>query len=298
MLEPIDKPVIVAPNPTPFKADDSVDYSAIERNVDRWIKTSLSGFVLNSENGEEGFLSESERFEIIRTVNRARNGQKVIIGGIDSPSVSESIRIAEELVKAGADILRIRVPRLTQNISKYFEDVVPHVPAPVMIIAQPSPGSFGTENTSISGLQAELLGELTHMENVSGYIAGGEVRFAARVRQFCDPKKYFWLGNGLLALSLSVVGANGACCMFGNIAPTECREIISSVAKGDLQTAQEIQFKCIEADYQILSRGAAGIKTALDLLGYEGGNPRAPQSPCTLEEKNLIKHSMERAGLI
>ena len=298
MLASAKQPVIVAPSPTPFKVDDSVDYSAIERNVDRWLKTSLSGFVLNSENGEEEFLSESERLEIIRTVNNARGGHKFIVGGVDSPSVTQSIRISEELVKAGAEILRIRVPRLTRNIPKYFESVVPRVPAPVMIIHQMSPGFFSGGDTSDTGAQSEVLAELTYMENVSGYIASGNVRFEARVRKMCEPGKHFWLGNGLLALPMSVIGANGACCMLGNIAPTQCRTIIASVAAGDLRKAQQIQFRCMDSDYQILSHGAAGIKTALEFIGYDGGNPRSPQSPCTVEEKDSIKRSMEKAGLI
>ena len=85
---PSSNPIVVAPSPTPFKADDSVDYAAIERNVEKWIKTPLSGFVLNSENGEEQFLSEAERLEIVRTVNNARNGEKFIVGGVDSSSVT------------------------------------------------------------------------------------------------------------------------------------------------------------------------------------------------------------------
>ena len=46
---PSSNPIVVAPSPTPLKADDSVDHAAIERNVEKWLKTPLSGFVLNSE---------------------------------------------------------------------------------------------------------------------------------------------------------------------------------------------------------------------------------------------------------
>ena len=56
MALPQQDPIIVAPSPTPFRHDDKVDFAAIEQNVARWLKTPLSGFVLNSENGEEAFL--------------------------------------------------------------------------------------------------------------------------------------------------------------------------------------------------------------------------------------------------
>ena len=59
--------IIVAPSPTPFK-QDQVDFSAIEHNVERWMTTDLDGFVLGTENGEETYLSEKERLDIVRHV--------------------------------------------------------------------------------------------------------------------------------------------------------------------------------------------------------------------------------------
>jgi 4-hydroxy-2-oxoglutarate aldolase len=143
-----------------------------------------------------------------------------------------------------------------------------------------------------------VIGELVDIDNVWGYIASGNVRFEARVRNFVTTDKPFWLGNGLLLLAMSAIGANGACLMFGNVAPTECLQIISSVMNGDLATAQEIQSRIIEADQQILDRGAAGIKAAMDLLGYDGGAPRLPNPSATDADREIIRVAMKSAGLI
>ncbi|MBN4064446.1 dihydrodipicolinate synthase family protein [Dehalococcoides mccartyi] len=297
MTIPTSNPIVVAPSPTPFKADDSVDHAAIERNVEKWLKTPLSGFVLNSENGEEQFLSETERLDIVRTVNDARNGEKFIVGGVDSSSVTDSIRLAEDLVDAGAEMIRIRIPRLTKNVTGYFEQVVPRVPAPVVIIHQMAPGQFLGGDAPI-GAPAEVIGDLIDIDNVWGYIASGNVRFEARVRNFVTTDKPFWLGNGLVLLAMSAIGANGACLMLGNVAPTECHQIISSVMNGDLTTAQKIQTRIIEADQQILNRGAAGIKAAMDLLGYDGGAPRLPNPAASDADREIIRAAMKHAGLI
>ena len=294
---PIENPIVVAPSPTPFMADDAVDHAAIERNVEKWLKTPLSGFVLNSENGEEEFLSEAERLAIVRTVNGARNGKKFIVGGVDSSSVTESIRKAEDLVDAGAEMIRIRIPRLTRNVTGYFEQVVPRVPAPVLIIHQMAPGMFAGGAAPV-GSEPEVIGELVDIDNVWGYIASGNVRFEARVRNFVTTDKRFWLGNGSVLVAMSAVGANGACLMFGNVAPKECLDTISAMLDGDLETAQNIQSRCLEADYQILSHGAAGIKAALDILGYEGGTPRLPNPAVSGEEREIIRAAMETAELV
>ncbi len=139
---PSEDPIIVAPSPTPIAEDDSVDFAAIEHNVQLWLETPLSGFVLNSENGEEAFLSEAERLEIVRTVRRVCDGRKFVIGGIDCPSVIETLRLGERLVEAGAELLRVRIPRLTSNVRDYFQQVAKRAAAPIILIHQMAPGMF------------------------------------------------------------------------------------------------------------------------------------------------------------
>jgi dihydrodipicolinate synthase/N-acetylneuraminate lyase len=283
MLVPTQDPIVVAPSPTPFREDDSVDLAAIELNVAKWLETPLSGFVLNSENGEEAFLSEQERLEIVRTVNQVR-GDRCIVGGVDSPSARETLRMGEALVAAGADLLRVRIPRLTASIRGYFKEVVPRAAAPIVIIHQMAPGMFLSGPTT-AGAPAELIGELTALDNVFGYIASADLRFEAHVRHFVPREKRFWT-------------ANGACMMLGNVAPRECRDVLLLAAEGKLQEAQPIQARLIEPDWQILSRAAAGLKAALKLLGYDAGVPRAPNPPCDAAAVEQIRRAMNEAGLI
>lgn len=296
MPVPVDDPILVAPSPTPFRDDDAVDYSAIEANVGRWLDTPLSGFVLNTENGEESFLSERERLEIVRTVNRARDGRKFIIGGVDNPSVTETLRTAEALAEAGAELVRVRIPRLTSNVRGYFEQVIPRAAAPVVIIHQPAPGTFLGGAMSL-GTSAELVAELIARDNVFGYIMSADLRFETRVRSLAPENNRFWTGNGSLLLTGAVLGANGGCLMLANVASKQCRDIIQFVMQGRLADARELQASLLEADWQILSRGAAGLKAALDLLGYRGGPPRAPMLPCDAETIERIRTALHAAEL-
>ena len=297
MPVPSEDPIIVAPSPTPFRDDDSVDHGAIERNVRRWLDAPLTGFVLNSENGEEAFLSDHERLEIVRTVHRTASARKLIIGGVDNPSVTETLRLAEALVQVGAEMIRVRIPRLTTNVRGYFEQVVPRITVPVVIIHQPAPGTFLGGATTIA-LPAELIGQLVAMENVFGYIASADIRFESLVRIFVPAGKRFWTGNGSLLLPGVAIGANGACMMLGNVAPRQCSEIVRLAMAGKLAEAKSLQIRLLEVDWQILSRGAAGLKAALNLLGFEAGVPRLPQAPCTATEIERIRRALQQAGML
>lgn len=297
MPVPSQDPLLVAPSPTPFRDDDSVDYGAIEKNVQRWLDSSLSGFVLNSENGEESFLSEQERLEIIRTVHRALGGRKFIIGGIDSPSVTDALRFADAVADAGAELIRVRIPRVAANVREYFFELVPRASLPVVLIHQMAPGQFLTAPVAI-GAPAELIGEIVAMDNVFGYIMSDNLRFESRLRTLIPKNKKFWVSNGSLLLPGAVAGADGGCMMLANVAPQACHDIINLVSQGELGKAQAIQTRILEMDWQVLSRGAAGLKAALNLLGFDAGAPRSPSMPCDASGLAQIREAMKQAELI
>ena len=86
--------------------------------------------------------------------------------------------------------------------------------------------------------------------------------------------------------------------MLGNVAPGECETILRMAMAGRLAEAQTLQSRILEADWQILSRGAAGLKAALDLLAYDGGKPRAPSPACNASDIEQIRQAMRQAGFI
>ena len=44
--------------------------------------------------------------------------------------------------------------------------------------------------------------------------------------------------------------------------------------------------------------GVAGVKAAMDLLGYYGGNPRIPLLPLSEQRKATLKDVLEQEGLL
>jgi 4-hydroxy-2-oxoglutarate aldolase len=297
MVAEFETPVVVAPTPTPFAKDDGIDFEALQRNIDRWIRTPLSGFVLNSENGEEAFLSEDEKLQIVRSVKQVCGNEKLLIAGIDSPSLTDTLRLAETFAEAGASHIRLRIPRLTDNLADYLQHAISRCPIPVYIINQPAPGMF-LSSTAPRNITAELIGNVTAMDNVAGYIASADLRFEARVRTFVPAQKHFWTGNGSLLLAGAAIGADGACLMLGNVAPQECIDILKLALHGETVEAKTIQDRLHEVDWQILSRRSAGLKAALQLLGFDAGVPRAPTSACSPDDVEIVRQAMVSAGLL
>ena len=86
--------------------------------------------------------------------------------------------------------------------------------------------------------------------------------------------------------------------MFGNIAPKISLDILSLAMNKQIDKAYDLHSSIIDADWNVLSSGAAGLKYALDLLGFEGGLPRSPMLELNENKKRLISNSLIKSGLI
>ena len=296
MINDSERPILVAPMPTPFSLKDEVDLEAIENNSIKWINSELSGFVLGTENGEESLLSHNEKLDIFKTVSNVLKNKKLIIAGVDNPSISGTLKESEQYAEMGADLIRIRIPRRRNTIDKYFDEVLKDISKPVLIIHQMSPGGFDSSMTT-EGADPDQIGRFCDHDNVFGYIASHLVRFEMMTRKYVDQSKQFWVPNAILMPTMSLEGANGGCFMLGNIAPKICRDIIKLGLNGKFTEAKKLNDNLVDLDWNILSRGAAGIKYALDLLGFTGGEPRKPLRSLSEIDKKIIKDSLNSSGI-
>ena len=296
MINDSERPILVAPMPTPFSLKDEVDLEAIENNSIKWIDSELSGFVLGTENGEESLLSHNEKLDIFKTVSNVLKNKKLIIAGIDNPSISGTLKESEQYADMGADLIRIRIPRRRDTIDKYFDEVLKYISKPALIIHQMSPGGFDSSMTT-EGADPGQIGRFCDNDNVFGYIASHLVRFEMMTRKYVDQSKQFWVPNAILMPTMSLEGANGGCFMLGNVAPKICRNIIKLGLNGKFTEAKKLNDNLVDLDWNILSRGAAGIKYALDLLGFIGGEPRKPLRSLSEIDKKIIKDSFNLSGI-
>jgi len=89
------------------------------------------------------------------------------------------------------------------------------------------------------------------------------------------------------------VGAVGAILAFADAAPTACYEIIAAYRDGDKKLAQEKQDRIASAAVRIVGElSIPGVKYAMDLNGYYGGNGRLPLLPLKAETKAEIEKLM------
>lgn len=293
---PTTDPIVTVPVSTPFDEKDHVDHEALGRNVERWLKTPAAGFIVGTATGEEWFLSEDEKLAIARTVAQGLDEKRFLVGGIDCPSVTETLRRAEAFADAGAEMVRVRVPRYESTVLDFFKQVLPRCPLPVLVMHQCNPERFGT--AGVPAASSEILGEVCNSENVFGYVTDHDVRFETGVRDQISSDRRFWICNGSLILHGTLIGCNGTTTAFANIWPTALQELLEMGMSGRYEEAKSLQEKVQRIDRVMLRYSAAGVKAVMNLLGYEGTQPRAPMTPPPPDTLKALETELRNAGLL
>ncbi|MBC8353939.1 MAG: dihydrodipicolinate synthase family protein [Planctomycetes bacterium] len=289
-------PIVTVPMITPFDDRDQVDHAAIARNVERWLKTPLSGFIVGTQSGEEWFLSENEKLEIARTVSQSIDECRFLIGGIDCPSVTETLRRADAFAAVGAEMVRVRLPRNEAVVESYFEQVLPRCPVPVLLMHQCDPERFGA--AADPGASPEVIGRVCQMDGIFGYVTDHDIRFEAQVRHFVPRRCRFWICNGSIVLPGTLIGCNGTTTAFSNVWPEALLEVLQLGMAGRYDEAQELQDKVRRIDAVMLPYRATGIKAALNLLGFDGTHPRSPTPRMPDAEVIRLEAVMRETGLL
>jgi dihydrodipicolinate synthase/N-acetylneuraminate lyase len=102
------------------------------------------------------------------------------------------------------------------------------------------------------------------------------------------------VGSAQKLLASLEIGAVGAILAFADAAPTACYEIYAAYKDGDKKLAQEKQDRIAAPAIRIVGElSIPGVKYAMDLNGYYGGNGRLPLLPLRADTRVEIETLME-----
>jgi 4-hydroxy-2-oxoglutarate aldolase len=288
---------IFPPIPTPF-LNDELALDKLEFNISKWNTTGLNGYVIMGSNGEAVFLTRDEKLKLTSTVKEAAASDKLIIAGTGTDSIRETIALTNEVAACGADYALVLTPSFYKSEMKhdsfisYFTKIADGVKIPVIIYNVP-------KFTGVD-IQAETIAQLAEHRNIAGVKNSTEnlrqtVEFVAAV-----PDTFAVLvGTASVLYNGLTSGAVGGIIALANIAPEECVHIKKLIAAGMLPDALTLQKRVILVNKAVTTQyGVAGLKAAMDMMGYFGGEPRAPLMPLNTNEKENLKKILINADLL
>ncbi len=288
---------ILPPIPTPFASDESVAHEQLARNLEKWNKTSLAGYIVMGSNGENVHLSEKEKEEVLATARQAIPSDKLLIAGTGCASTRETIALTEKAAKLGADAAIVVNPGYYRNqmtmtaLAHHYLRLAERAPIPIIIYNLPS--ATGLD------LTAELVAELSPHPNIIGIkdTSGNLPKMGDMVRTV-DPGFVVLAGSASFFYPALAIGVRGGILALANVAPQQCLEMYRLFQQGEIDRGRELHLRLLPVNQAITARwGVGALKAALDMLGYYGGVPRSPLLPPNEEQKRELRAILERGGL-
>jgi 4-hydroxy-2-oxoglutarate aldolase len=95
-----------------------------------------------------------------------------------------------------------------------------------------------------------------------------------------------------------MLGASGGVVSLANAFPAPPCELYEKFMSGDFEEARRMHYELFALNRSVSgSFGVAGVKYAMQLGGFFGGNPRKPLLPLKAEDKESVKAAVRKAGL-
>ena len=293
----IDLNGIFPPITTPFM-DDKVAYDKLASNIEKWGQTGLKGFVVLGSNGEYVSLSEEEKRKVVETVVQSAPEHMSVIAGTGCESTRETIRLTADCAGLGAHAALVVTPhyfggKMTDAaLVKHYTAIADSSPIPIILYNVPK---FTHVN-----LNANLVARLSRHANIIGIkdSTGNVIQLGEFLNQVEADFSVLVGTAGALYGGLTL-GCVGGVLALANLTPENCVRIHELVQEGDFKAARQIQLKMIPVNQAVTATfGVSGLKTALDLCSYFGGEPRTPLLPSSDEEKTAIVKILKQAGLL
>lgn len=288
---------IYAPIPTPF-AGDQILYDRLEQNLCRWASTQLDGLVVLGSNGEFVMLDEDEKVEMVRFVRRNFPASRPVIAGTGCESTRATLRLTKAVASEGADAVLVVNPSYYKGamteaaLEGFYTDVADESPVPVILYNMP-------RNTGIN-LSASLVARLSQHTSIIGVKdSSGNITQIAEVIHRASPGFSVFAGSGGFLYPSLCVGATGGTLAVANILADQCAGILRNYQEGRVDVAKSLQLRILEVNAAVTTRwGVAGLKAAMDMLGYYGGKPIGPLVPLEESQRRELRSILSRAGAV
>jgi dihydrodipicolinate synthase/N-acetylneuraminate lyase len=107
------------------------------------------------------------------------------------------------------------------------------------------------------------------------------------------------VGNARIWAEGLLAGAGGGVLAVGSVAPRLCHEIETAARAGDAAAARGGNERLMPlASAVTRAHGIGGLKAALDLLHFHGGDPRPPLPPASAAARLEIAAHLRSLGLL
>jgi 4-hydroxy-2-oxoglutarate aldolase len=270
---------IFPPLITPFGPDGEIAPARLRENIARYNRTGLAGYVVNGSTSESVLLRWEEVYRIWETAKEAAAPGKTLIAGTGAESTPETIEHTNRAASIGYHAALVRTPSFykpamnEEALAEHYLRVAEAARIPILVYSVPI-------FTEIK-IEAPLIARVSRHPNIIGMKdSSGDIPGIAKIIAAAPGKFLTLVGSAATLYQSLEAGAVGAILALACAFPELCVEIYEASRAGDSARAQTLAKKLVPPAKMLgVQYGIAGLKYAMDRLGYFGGAPRGPLLP-------------------
>jgi len=289
---------VFPPIMTPF-INQEVAYDKLAENIEKYNATNLRGYMPLGSNGEFRSLTEEESIRVVDVVSKRKGPNKTLIAGAGRDSAWACLDFIKKIADRGVDFATLLTPHFFASamtddaLIQHYTYVADRSPIPVMIYIAPK---------FAAGVQVSphVISVLSKHSNIAGMKDTSKEDISTYINAVSDKENFHVLAGTVSKFYKGLqAGAIGGVLSMANYLPDMCCELQEVFLSGD-------QMKCSALDERLRSlgdksggkSGIPGVKAAMDLLGYFGGEPRIPLFPLPEAARNELKAALQQEGLL
>ncbi|MCL2248372.1 MAG: 4-hydroxy-tetrahydrodipicolinate synthase [Oscillospiraceae bacterium] len=280
---------------TPFR-DGKVDYKKLGELIDFQIAGGTAAITINGTTGECSTQTLEESVQTIDFTVKHVNSRVKVIAGTGSNDTQSALYMAQAAEKSGADALMMVTPYYNKTsqsgLVKHFNFLADRVNLPIILYNVP--GRTGLSFT------AATYKELSKHPNINGVKeASGNISLIGTTLANAEGNFFVWSGNDEDVVSVMALGALGIISVAANIIPADVATVAKLCLEGNFRGAAELQLKNFDLIEKLfIDVSPMPIKAAMNLMGFDVGEPRMPLCELSSADLETLKASMKKVGLL
>jgi 4-hydroxy-tetrahydrodipicolinate synthase len=263
---------------TPFQADFSIDYIALERIIDFVIDGGVEYLVTMGTTGETPTISKAEKKAILQFTYEKVDGRVPVVVGVGGNNTAELVEELKTLSLEPATAVLSASPYYSkpsqEGLFQHYKTLAAASPKPLLLYNVP--GRTGRNLNAATTIRlAREVKNIAGIKEASGDMAQCMEILRDRPEDFLVVS-----GDDALAFPQVAIGMDGVISVAANSWPKNFSEMIRQSLKGDLRAAKVLNDRLI-AGYELIfaENNPAGVKAAMSELKLIGNHVRLPLVP-------------------
>jgi 4-hydroxy-tetrahydrodipicolinate synthase len=279
---------------SPLDTAGHIRADVLGRLCDDLIKSGVHGLTPLGSTGEFAYLDRQQRTAVAQVTIEAAQRRVPVIVGVSSTSTADAVAQARSYQQLGADgilaILEAYFPLTDGQVESYFRAIADAVDIPVVIYTNPQ--------FQRSDLTLDVIARLAQHPRIN-YIKDASTNTGRllSIMNRCGEGLRVFSASAHIPAAVMLIGGAGWMAGPACVAPRQSVALYDLCKAGRWDDALVLQRRLWRLN-EVFARFnlAACIKAGLAIQGYDVGDPVAPQSALTPDDRKVVEAVLRDIG--